>query len=67
MAIKQKLNIRRFIDNAKHVLSISYKPTRVEFDKSAKLIIIGILLIGAIGFVVAIIVSLIITGSLSLI
>jgi protein translocase SEC61 complex gamma subunit len=56
-----------FIDNAKHVLAISYKPTRAEFDKSAKLIIIGILLIGTVGFVIAILVSLIITGSLSLI
>lgn len=65
MQIVKKLST--FVDNAKHVLSISYKPTRAEFDKSAKLIIIGILLIGTVGFVIAILVSLIITGSLSLI
>jgi protein translocase SEC61 complex gamma subunit len=59
--------LRTFIDNSKHVLAISYKPTRDEFDKSAKLIIIGILLIGTVGFIIAILVSLIITGSLSLI
>jgi protein translocase SEC61 complex gamma subunit len=58
---------KKFMDNAKHVMSISYKPTRAEFDKAAKLIIFGILLIGAIGFVLAIVISLIITGSLSLI
>ncbi|MGH2638527.1 MAG: protein translocase SEC61 complex subunit gamma [Rhabdochlamydiaceae bacterium] len=63
MAIVQKL--KTFIDNARHVLSISYKPTNEEFKRSAKLIIIGILIIGAIGFVIGIIVSLLISGSLS--
>jgi protein translocase SEC61 complex gamma subunit len=65
MDIMKMLNT--FVDNAKHVLSISYKPTREEFDKSAKLIIIGILLIGTVGLIIAVLVSLIITGSLSLI
>jgi protein transport protein SEC61 subunit gamma-like protein len=59
--------LKKFITNSRHVLSISYKPTRQEFNKAAKLIIFGILLIGTIGFVIAIIISLIITGSLSLI
>jgi protein translocase SEC61 complex gamma subunit len=49
------------------VLSISYKPTDQEYRKSAKLIVIGILLIGLLGFVIAVAVSLVITGSFSLI
>lgn len=56
--------IKKFIENSKHVLSVSYKPTDAEFRKSAKLIIFGILLMGALGFVISIIVSLIITGTL---
>jgi protein translocase SEC61 complex gamma subunit len=60
-------SIKKFINNAKHVMSISYKPSREEFEKAAKLIIFGILLIGTIGFIIAIIVSLVITGSLALI
>ena len=60
-------SIKKFIDNSRHVLSISYKPNRPEFERAAKLIIFGILLIGVVGFVIAILVSLIITGSLSLI
>lgn len=60
-------SFNKFMTNTKHVLSISYKPTRDEFNKSAKLIIFGILLIGAVGFVIALLISLIITGSLSLI
>jgi protein translocase SEC61 complex gamma subunit len=60
-------NIRKFFTNARHVLSISYKPTRPEFNKAARLIIFGIVLIGTVGFIIAIIISLIITGTLSLI
>lgn len=56
--------IKKFIENAKHVMSISYKPTPEEFNKAARLIIFGILLIGTIGFVLSIIVSLIINGTL---
>ena len=57
-------NLKKFIDNSKHVLSVSYKPTDAEFRKSAKLIIFGILLMGILGFVISIVVSLIITGTL---
>lgn len=62
MAIVQRL--KTLIDNSKHVLSISYKPTNQEFKRSAKLIIIGILIIGAIGFVIGLIVSIAISGTL---
>ncbi|MGI0100563.1 MAG: protein translocase SEC61 complex subunit gamma [Candidatus Micrarchaeaceae archaeon] len=60
-------SFKKFINNSKHVMSISYKPTADEFNKAARLIIFGILLIGVIGFILSIIISLIITGSLSLI
>jgi protein transport protein SEC61 subunit gamma-like protein len=56
--------LKKFIENSKHVLSVSYKPTDAEFRKSAKLIIFGIVLMGALGFVISIIVSLIISGTL---
>ncbi len=58
---------RKFIDDSKRVMSISYKPSSEEFNKSAKIILIGILFIGVIGFIIAIIISLVISGSLSLI
>lgn len=59
-------DFRKFIDNARHVMSISYKPTREEFERAAKLIIFGILLIGATGFVISILINLIITGTLAI-
>ena len=60
-------SIKKFIDDSRHVLSISYKPTEQEFNKSIKVILLGIALIGAIGFILAIVISLVITGSLILI
>lgn len=60
-------NLKKFIDDCKHVLSVSYKPSPEEFSKSAKLIIIGILLMGLLGFLIAVVISYIITGSLTLI
>lgn len=62
MGLKERF--KKFIDNSKHVLSVSSKPTDAEFRKSAKLIIFGIVLMGALGFVIAIAVSLIINGTL---
>ncbi|MCL5412317.1 MAG: protein translocase SEC61 complex subunit gamma [Candidatus Marsarchaeota archaeon] len=66
-----KLNIsgrlREFFKNARHVTNISYRPTNDEFKSSAKIIILGIILIGLIGFIIAVLVSLIISGNLSLV
>jgi protein translocase SEC61 complex gamma subunit len=60
-------SLSRFIENSKHVMSVSHKPGRHDCDKAAKIIILGIVLIGVLGLIIAIIVSLIITGSLALI
>jgi protein transport protein SEC61 subunit gamma and related proteins len=57
-------SVKKFIDNSKHVLSVSSRPSDAEFRKSAKLIIFGILLMGALGFVISVLVSLIINGTL---
>lgn len=59
--------MKTFYADSRRILSISYKPSNAEFNKSAKIIMLGILVIGALGLVLAIIVSLIITGTLSLI
>ncbi len=58
---------RDFISNSKHILNISYKPTNEEFLRSAKIILLGILLIGGSGVIIGIILSLIATGNLSFI
>lgn len=55
--------LRTFIDNSRHVLNISYRPTTDEFRKSAKMIIISILIIGFAGFIIGIVVSFVSTGT----
>ena len=59
--------LRSFISNARHIMYVSYKPTQERFNRTAKIIIIGILVVGMLGFVIAIIVSLLTTGGLSLV
>lgn len=58
---------RNFLSNSKHIINISYKPQRDEYDRSAKIIILGIVLLGVLGFVIAVIISLLLTGTLSMI
>jgi protein translocase SEC61 complex gamma subunit len=59
--------MKSFLTNSRHIIDISYKPQRKEYDRSAKIIIIGILLLGAMGFIIALIISLLVTGTLSMI
>ncbi|MCL5680055.1 MAG: protein translocase SEC61 complex subunit gamma [Candidatus Marsarchaeota archaeon] len=59
--------LHSFWTNSKHIINISYRPKNAEFKKTAKVIIIGILIVGILGLVLGIIISLIIVGNLSLI
>ncbi len=45
------LKIRERLENIRRVLSISKKPTREEFEHTAKITIVGIALVGVIGFI----------------
>lgn len=60
-------NFNTFVSNARHILYVSYKPGEDRFRRTAKIIIIGIVVIGLMGFVIALIVSLLIAGNLSLV
>jgi protein translocase SEC61 complex gamma subunit len=68
MNVVSKLNVvskfKKFITNSKHVLNISYRPTNEEFKRSAKIIILGIIAIGVVGFVIGVIISFVTTGIL---
>ena len=60
-------NLKSFITNARHILYVSYKPSPDRFKRTAKIIILGIALIGMIGFIIAIIISLAVYGNLAFI
>jgi protein translocase SEC61 complex gamma subunit len=49
--------LRTFFTNSKHILNISYKPSNEEFNRSARIILLGILIIGALGFIISIIIG----------
>ncbi len=55
-------DIKQFYENSRHVLHISYKPAPHEFSRTAKIVIIGILIIGFIGFIISLIIGFV-TGS----
>lgn len=61
--INMKFNIisdlKTFFLSSKRIINISYKPSKQEFNKTIKILIIGILLIGLIGFAISIIVNLV--------
>ncbi|OJI06702.1 MAG: protein translocase SEC61 complex subunit gamma [Candidatus Micrarchaeum sp. ARMAN-1] len=59
--------LRSFWTNSRHIINISYRPKNDEFKKTAKVIIIGILIVGVLGLILGIIISLAIAGNLSLI
>ncbi len=52
-------SINKFIKDAKRVLKVSRKPDRKEYFELAKIAALGVVVIGAIGFAVVLIGSLI--------
>jgi protein transport protein SEC61 subunit gamma-like protein len=49
--------IKAFVSNSKHILAVSYKPDAAEFNRTARIVILGILLIGVLGFIISLIVG----------
>ena len=52
------MGLRNLIERIKRVLLVSTKPDREEFRQSVKITGIGILIIGAIGFIIFMIIQL---------
>lgn len=49
--------LKTFYSNSKHVMSVSYKPDMDTFRKTMKVVLLGTLLLGAIGFIISLIVG----------
>ncbi|MGI0141373.1 MAG: protein translocase SEC61 complex subunit gamma [Candidatus Micrarchaeales archaeon] len=52
--------IKTFYENARHVANISYKPSVEHFTKTLKIVLIGTLIVGILGYIISFIVSLLI-------
>lgn len=55
-------DFKSFFANAKHVINISYKPSVEHFTKTLKIVLLGTLIVGILGFVVSSIINLLLTG-----
>ncbi len=51
-------SISGFISDSKRVLAISYKPDQKTFNRTLKIVLLGTLIIGVLGFIIATIISL---------
>ena len=49
--------LRSFYDNAKHVMSVSYKPGMDHFQQTLKVVLVGTAILGVLGFVISILVG----------
>ncbi len=44
--------LRSFYDDSKHVLSVSYRPDVQAFERTLKIVVLGILILGILGFII---------------
>ncbi len=49
--------LKELYSNSKHVLGISYKPTTDAFRKTLKIVLLGTIAIGILGFIISIIIG----------
>lgn len=57
MELKLGYRLRSFFTNSKHILNISYKPSNEEFNRSARIIVLGIIIIGVLGYLISLIIG----------
>ncbi len=49
--------IKNFYADSKHVMSVSYKPDMDTFKRTLKVVLLGIILLGILGFVIYLIIN----------
>lgn len=59
--MKALTSVKSFFERCKRVWLVLKKPTKQEFEKVAKVSAVGILIIGALGFLISIIMNLFIS------
>ncbi len=52
--------LQQFYENSKRLLSISYKPSTSEFIRTLKIVLLGTLILGIMGYIISLIVGLIV-------
>lgn len=49
--------LKQFYANAKHIMSVSYKPSMDEFKRTLKIVLIGTIVLGIFGYLVSLIIG----------
>ncbi len=52
--------LKRFYADSKHIISVSYKPDANTFKRTLKVVLIGVIILGTLGFIIAEIINLLI-------
>ena len=60
MAFDPIKSTKKFLSDARHILSISNKPSNEEFMRTLKVVLLGTLALGVFGFAISLIVGLIV-------
>ena len=50
-------SLKRFYSDSRHVMSVSYRPDVDTFTRTLKIVILGALALGIMGFIIAIIIG----------
>ncbi|MDE1870359.1 MAG: protein translocase SEC61 complex subunit gamma [Candidatus Micrarchaeota archaeon] len=50
-------DFKSFYANARHVINISYKPNVQHFSKTLKIVLVGTLIVGVMGYIISFIVE----------
>jgi len=53
------MDIKKFIEQCKRVIMVSSKPDKDEFEQTAKVVALGMAVIGLLGFIIFIVIQLI--------
>ena len=51
--------VKQFYVDSRRMFSIMYRPTTTEFKRTLKVVLLGILILGVLGYVISIIVNII--------
>ncbi len=52
-------SLKDFYADARHVMSVSYRPDRETFMRTVKIVVVGVIILGVMGFIIYELISLI--------
>lgn len=57
MKFNPAAKLRSFYAEARHVMSVSYRPDLDTFKRTLKIVLIGILILGILGFIISVVIN----------